>query len=1041
MVEKCPAKYKNLNYIQSFSEQGYATIQLMQQACMNDEWLRQRVLKLNYLTPPAVRKWFKDISKWINTDISYGYDFDKNGRVVFNSTIAKTITIDFYNDDDKIDKAKTDAKIVSYDAKNFGVISSDDEEVADVSNITTNDELEFMDYDSEGLKITIDDETDEIIVEEPDPEPLESSEIKHRCQLPYENEDNKKTYSKKYKTKTIRGQTAKYNLTTRTIKSNQNCNSAWYVGFNKSKDYHIRPDWIKDWRDEEIPSIARGQTFKATVTGWLESIDLKIKYNGTNTSNCGSPLYVQIWETKKVSRPKTIWNNQTHKTEYVYKKNKDKKGDYDLESEGTYVESPKKNGKYTGRYNIVNGKYTFAPNLDGKYNLVGRKWKQVKKGTGQYSKVYEKVVVPKSTYSTTVKTKKGKKKRTKATIYKPLAEATYDPSRMKEFDLVNIKFDKECRLNKGKSYFIALFSPLSDYSHCPMWGGWGRNCYRDKKYEYGNAFLSEDNGRTWIRYGRNDASVKYKMGKYTPQDFAFQCHIRTRDKKATIPGTEGELPVLVEDQIDDASIDNPRFLYLKPILDNPIKQVRITADDFGGNESDFIERGVAVRYDFSTDKKRWIRAVPEQWYNLDPDVDGKYPRILYVRAQLYRDVESYVEENGVTHQKYYKDTPWIDTLSVDIVTELPKEMYVRTNEYTPRTGDKILGASIWGRFYSNFVVEPTVECTAEIVTNDRPTDKFRIIEVENVKEYAESTELDDDITNDLTTIIENNPNGINNAIASYLINNQNVLEEFKKRKIYIKPYEMGDYVYRMSFNPYPKENMKISKSDYEDAYYSTTHDNKHKLGGLEFKNDVAYPIGDCVLTPDNSTSDPETYGEWHDFVFDYDENILRIRKEVLDDIPTGNLSVTYNKVFIKGLTPEEVGVHTDVETGLKEEGLILDYFKQTFYIDSSHVESRRIKLRASPIDPIREVVLNRDTENEQELYEDFDYEVDVESSELVFKASNVDGSSSILSQGDKLEVVYTPDLEANGLSIGYWAKRTNTDKTVRIGESYLEYKV
>ena len=304
----------------------------------------------------------------------------------------------------------------------------------------------------------------------------------------------------------------------------------------------------------------------------------------------------------------------------------------------------------------------------------------------------------------------------------------------------------------------------------------------------------------------------------------------------------------------------------------------------------------------------------------------------------------------------------------------------------------------------------------------------------------ENKELDESIITELTNVIEDNANDSVNAVCSYLLDHQEVIEELKQKNVYIKPYVRGDYVYRMSFNPYPEEDMRIRKSVYEDKDYYEIY-KKHKLGGIQFKNYVAYPIWDCVLTPDGSTADPISYGEWYDFTFDYDNNILRFRKDVLDEIPVGGLDVTYNKVFLEGLTKEEVGVHTDPETGLKEEGLILDYFKQNFTIDSDNIVTRRVKLRAPPVDPIKSVVLNRDTESEQELYEGFDYDLDVETNELVFKVNNTDNKSSILSLGDVLEVVYTPDLEENGLSVGYWVKRTNTDKTVRIGESYWEYKV
>lgn len=974
MVEKCPAKYKNLNYIQSFSEQGYATIQLMQQACMNDEWLRQRVLKLNYLSSPAVRKWFKDLNKWVDETRSYGYRFDNNGNVVFNNTVAKTITVDFLNDEDKIDMAKTDAVIVSYDANDNTLTDSVDDEDTDLSFLETNDDEEEKDYDEDGSVITLDSNGE---IETTVPDVIEESNIVHHCELPLENEAEKYTYTT---TETIKAQSAKVNLTTRTIKQNQNVNSAWYVGFNKSKNYYVRPDWLKDWRDKEIPSVCRGQTFKATVTGKLESIDLMLDYTGTKSSNCGSPLYVQIWKTKKALRAKTKWNSNSMKMEYVYKKNK----------------------KGKGMYNKVNGKY-----------------KKVKKGTGQYDRVYEKVPVPD----------------TKNTgIYKPLAQATFNPSKMKAFGLVNIKFDKEVKLVKGNSYFIALFSPLSEWKHCPRWGGWGRNCAKDKKYQYGNAFLSEDNGRSWIRFGRNDNSVKYKLGKYVPQDFAFQCHIRTRDKVNA--KTETTI-TLVEDQIDDAGPDNPRYLYLKPILDNPIKNVRISANDFGGDPTLFASEGVAVRYYFSVDNRNWTKATLEQWYDINPGEDGKYPNMLFVKAELYRDITT-MDGN---HQKYYRTTPFINTLSVDIVTELPTEMYIRTHEYQPRLGDNILGANLWGRFYSNFTTEPTVECVAEIITNDKPTDHFRIIELEQVREYAEQKGLKESVISDLDNILSSDEGTVYDDLCDYLYNHQEIIDELKNKNVYIKPYEKEDVgIYRMSFNPYQDEDMVISSTDYADAEYYQNK-GKHKLGGLIFNNDVAYPIEECVLTPDNNTSVPIGYGEWYDFKFDYDENILRFNKDVLENMSVGDIAVTYNKVFISGLTEEEVGKHIDTETGLKEDGLILDYFKQTFIIDYNQVEQRRVKLRVDPVDPIREVVLNRDTDKELELFEGYDYEVDIDNRELVFTVNNIDGVSSVISVGDTLEVVYTPNLQSNALSVGYWVKRTNITKNAYIGASYWEYKV
>lgn len=973
MVEKCPAKYKNLNYIQSFSEQGYATIQLMQQACMNDEWLRQRVLKLNYLSPPAVRKWYgKSFQNWVDNTISYGYKFDKNGNIIFGNTISKRITVDFVDDEYKIDFDKTDASIVTIDGNSTSVVDDvfDDEET-DTSTLKTIYQYLESHYDSDGSIVSLDSNGEVTGVTEDSVESIESN-ILHCCQLPFENEASKYTYTSDSITQ--KAQNPVVNLTTRTIKKDQGCNAAWYVGFNKSKKYYVRPDWLKSpngWKDKEIPSVARGQTFKATVTGYLESIDLKLNYSGVQNSDCGSPLYVQIWQTKKKKRPKTVWNNTTKKMEYVYKKNKNKKGDYNL--------------------------------VDGKY-------KQVKKGTGDYTKIYEKVYFPDTK---------------KTGIYKPLTQAKYDPSKMKEFDLVNIKFKKQVKLDKGKTYFIALFSPLSEYKHCPSWGGWGRNCAKDKKYQYGYAFLSEDNGRTWMRYGRSDANVKYRQGRYVPQDFAFQCHIRTKDKKDEIHQTK---VVVEQDQIDDAGPGNPRYLYLKPIFDNPITHVRITADAIGTNATDWSSKGIAVRFDYkAAGMSDWVQNVTlEQTYALSPDSKGNYPHVLFVRARLYRDITTM--SGG--KQKFYKATPRINSMTVEINTQLPKEMYVRTEEYLPPMGDKMLGASIWGRLYSVFDADPTVTCTAEIVTNEKPTDHFRIIEVEDVKEYAELKELDESIVTALSGIMEAN-GSINESLCTYLYAHQEIIEKLKMKNVYIKPYTVGGYTYLMSFKPESATDMKIVTTSYKD----------NALGGISFSNNVAYPIRECVLTSDNSSTIPTSYSEWHDYTFDYDKNILTFKKDVLDSLPAGDIAVTYNKVFISGLTKDEVGVRKDPKTGLREEGLILDYFKQTYIIDSSHIESKRVKLRVEPVDPIREVVLNRDTEKELELYEGYDYEVNIDTQELEFKVNSADGKSTVLSIGDVLEVVYTPNLNATGVSVGYYAKRENTDKNVRIGASYWEYKV
>ena len=189
----------------------------------------------------------------------------------------------------------------------------------------------------------------------------------------------------------------------------------------------------------------------------------------------------------------------------------------------------------------------------------------------------------------------------------------------------------------------------------------------------------------------------------------------------------------------------------------------------------------------------------------------------------------------------------------------------------------------------------------------------------------------------------------------------------------------------------------------------------------------------------------ETYKNMIDYNFNYETNELVFTQDTVQELVTGDLEVVFNQLFISRLSRQDVGRRIDIETGEYEEGLILDYFKETVPIKSTHLTSRRVKLRAKPVDPIREVSLykfNRDDSEEYiKLYENRDYIVDVANYELVFNVSSMDGTSTILSEGDILEIVYTPNLESPGLSIGYYATRKNASMQCRINDMYWEYKV
>ena len=974
MVKKCDPKYKNLNYIQSFSEQGYATLQLMQQACMNDEWLRQKVLKLGYLTPPATRIRMSDFKLWVDPLHSYGYAIDADGNIVFDSPKTIPITVDFVDDDDKIDWQKTDAVIVSYNANEQS------------STLTTHIEDATVNYTESGHIITSYDSNGNITDTTPDLTDV-NPDIVNRCQLPYEKELSKKTYVTSPATDAVTEQTDYMG----TLESTHGgVNSAWYVGFDKAKNYYIRPDWLKKpngWKDIDIPAVCRGQTFKATKSGKLKSIDLKLDYTGHLHSDCGSPLYVQIWGTTNKTVQKTQWNNTTKQVEYVWKVN-NKNGEYKKDPTVRYKQlnegEPKRKGE---TYYRKSGNNYIKDNTNGTYYRIPDQYVKLKSGETRksgvtyYSKVMEKIAYPDTkNYG----------------IWKPMAQGVYNPSSMSSFEVDNIVFDKQCEITKGHSYFIALFSPLSEWKHCPRWGGWGRNCKKDKKYEYGHAFVSENNGRTWSRFGRNDYSVDYKYGRYVPQDFAFRVNVITREAKDA-----QDAQTVVDDlQFDD----DERYLYLKPILSNPIKSIQLTATDHGSQTSESTEE---IEYEYST------KGAEGTW-NVIKETHGRVPisppsRTLFFRAKL--------------STKNVKNTPYIEYLNLQLETTSPTEMYARTNMYIPPlSGSQMLGANIWGRVFAPYTLDVTTDCKVELVTNNVMSEYYTIIEIGDLLSYMETYGLSTENITDKTEI----------GLCEYLNKHRDILTYLKSKNIYIKPYSIEDKLYKLSFTP------ESTEDNIEDMLVVNDGSND-TLSGFKIKGNAGYPIVECQLQPLSSTDNVRYFGEWFDFLFDYDENILTFHKYILEEMPVGTLKVNYNEVFIEGLTNVEVGVHTDGETGLREEGLLLDYFKETFTITSDQVSTRRVKLKVNPLDPIREVVLNRDSDNEIELFEDWHYKLDIDNNELIFQMDE-DVSTSILTEGDKLEVVYTPNLTATGLSVGYYATRTNTDMQVHIKNGYLEYK-
>ena len=150
-------------------------------------------------------------------------------------------------------------------------------------------------------------------------------------------------------------------------------------------------------------------------------------------------------------------------------------------------------------------------------------------------------------------------------------------------------------------------------------------------------------------------------------------------------------------------------------------------------------------------------------------------------------------------------------------------------------------------------------------------------------------------------------------------------------------------------------------------------------------------------------------------------------------MPKGTLTVTYNPVFIENLSADEVGLRKD-----GTEGLILDYFEEKIPVSEEMIQNYRVDLRAEPVDPIRKVVINSETDREYQLIENIDYHIEEQS--LILDIVNFNDDSPRIQLNDLLTIVYTPNLDDNSISLGYRASRVNTDDKVVIKPNYIEYK-
>jgi len=283
-----------------------------------------------------------------------------------------------------------------------------------------------------------------------------------------------------------------------------------------------------------------------------------------------------------------------------------------------------------------------------------------------------------------------------------------------------------------------------------------------------------------------------------------------------------------------------------------------------------------------------------------------------------------------------------------------------------------------------------VSCYAELITQQVTEEDFTIINIDEIKDY---THLDG-VPSEIASMSGDN-------LKSYVIDHPTLLDVLRGYDIYVKPINYNSKRYDLSF-----------------------------ADGIQLRNKPSYPILNCDIVASLQGIN-RAYLEWVDYTVDYDTDTITFTDDdVVDYMPSGVLTFKYNKIFLTDLTNEEMP-------------LVLDYFEEEFSITDDLLESRTLSLRCECVDPIRKVILNKDSDFETELIEDKDFIVDYNNHSIYFPITNFETETSVLSLSDKVTVVYTPNLWDKGLSIGYYAKRSVTggSNKCKIKPNYMEYKV
>jgi hypothetical protein len=640
---------------------------------------------------------------------------------------------------------------------------------------------------------------------------------------------------------------------------------------------------------------------------------------------------------------------------------------------------------------------------------------------------------------------------------KPLASTEYRFTTTSSA-LVAIDFPAAPTLTKDKEYCFVLRSPLTSFKKAYGIAGWSKTCGKDT-YTVGMAELSEDNGYSWIKHGKPE-KVKYHTGAKPPVNFGFVAHMEA---------TTSEYPV-----------DTDYTVYFKTQRMNPITYAKISPTQVVDTTN-----GTSINWYISQDAKTWSPLTETNNYSKTfTTTDNSNSTFLFLKAILRTSNKAY--------------TPSISYVSIHCDTEKANTALFKSQLFKPKLSQMLgasIWSNCFHPYVAEADTNVEVDIFRDIIMRDRfkiinPVDIVNYpFEAEFLQEYffkdrynqIHPVDTNDVATaQDITAYEAAQIATVKTETTGKTVTADSIVTEYTTKHYIQLTTDEANSLASLFNDELAKVTTDSTAKDFIINYPSMVlqlYEHNIFLYGtyqLPLSAAAVSPIGYMTYLPvsTDGTANEIALAEYHDYSADYDNSdyFLRYNNLIYDleennitilnfleasattsdtvtlnsfaKLEVGDYEVEYTPLWIQGLSLDDFAKHDDDGNVVTNSlgNTVYNGFKLDLMVDNipitweNDILNKIYPLTVEPLCALRKVVLNEDTDAEQELYEDVDFTVDYINKKINFYYTD-------FNPGDIVTIRYTPNLTDTGLGVAYRMTRTNLNNQAYILPNYWQYRV